>query len=135
MGDAGGGGPQIKHALDGVGLLQRGELFALAVFGDHGLKLLQWVEVKHEAWDGSGSGLLAGHKATVAGDDAKAAAVGYDGERREQAVGFDAGREVGHVADVFAWVVRVWVDQAWVDELDFVALVVVAHCFSLLVCC
>ena len=134
VGDAGGGGSEVEHALDGVGLLQRGELFALAVLGDHRLELLQWVEVEHEAWDGSGSGLLAGHKATMAGDDAKAAAVGYDGERREQAVGFDAGREVGHVADVFAWVVRVWVDQAWVDELDFVALVVVAHCFSLLVC-
>ena len=132
VGDAGGGGPQIKHALDGVGLLQHGELFALAVLGDHGLELLQWVEVKHEAWDGSGSGLFACGESAVSGDDAVAAAVGHDAEGCEEAVGFDAGGEVGHVADVFAWIVGVWVDQARVDELDFVALVV-AHCFSLLV--
>ena len=80
VGDAGGGGSEVEHALDGVGFLERGELFALAVLGDHSLELLQRVEVKHEAWDGSGPGLLAGHKATVAGDDAVAAAVGYDTE-------------------------------------------------------
>lgn len=37
----GGGGSEVEHALDGVGLLEDGELFALAVFGDHGLQLLQ----------------------------------------------------------------------------------------------
>ena len=43
VGDAGGGGSEVEHALDGVGLLERGELFALAVLGDHGLQLLQRV--------------------------------------------------------------------------------------------
>ncbi len=43
VGDAGGGGSEVEHALDGVGLLEDGELFALAVFGDHGLQLLQRV--------------------------------------------------------------------------------------------
>ena len=43
VGDAGGGGPEVKHALDGVSLLQHGELFSLAVLGDHGLQLLQRV--------------------------------------------------------------------------------------------
>ena len=41
--DGGGGGSEVEHALDGVGLLEDGELFALAVFGDHGLQLLQRV--------------------------------------------------------------------------------------------
>ena len=134
VGDVGGGGSEVEHALDGVSLLQHGELFALAVLGDHGLQLLQRVEVKHEAWDGSAPRLLARRKATMTGDDHVALAVGYDAEGREEAVGFDAGGEVGHVADVFAWIVGVGVDQARVDELDLVALVV-AHCFSLLVCC
>ena len=80
VGDAGGGGSEVEHALDGVGLLQHGELFALTVFGDHGLELLQWVEVKNEARDGSGSGLLACGESAVTGDDAVAAAVGYDAE-------------------------------------------------------
>lgn len=105
--DGGGGGSEVEHALDGVGLLQYGELFALAVFGDHGLELMQWVELEHEAWDESDSGLLACGESAVAGDDAVAAAVGYDAEGCEEAVGFDAGGEVGHVADVFAWIVRV----------------------------
>ena len=135
VGDVGGGGSEVEHALDGVGFLECCELFALAVLGDHRLELLQWVELEHEAWDGSGSGQFACGESAVAGDDAVAAAAGYDAEGREEPVGFDAGREVGHVADVFAWVVGVWVDQARVDELDFVALVVVAHCFSLLVSC
>ena len=41
--DAGGGDPESEHALDGVSLLQHGELFALAVLGDHSLQLLQRV--------------------------------------------------------------------------------------------
>lgn len=41
--DAGGSGSEVEHALDGVGLLEDGELFALAVLGDHGLQLLQRV--------------------------------------------------------------------------------------------
>ena len=41
--DAGGSGSESEHALDGVSLLQHGELFALAVLGDHGLQLLQRV--------------------------------------------------------------------------------------------
>ena len=132
VGDAGGSGSEVEHALDGVGLFQRGELFALAVLGDHGPQLLQWVELEHEAWDGSDSGLFACGEPAVAGDDPVALAVWYDAEGREEAVGFDAGGEVGHVADVFAWIVGVGVDQARVDELDLVALVA-AHCFSLLV--
>ena len=41
--DGGGGGSEVEHALDGVSLLQHGELFALAALGDHGLQLLQRV--------------------------------------------------------------------------------------------
>ena len=41
--DGGGSGSEVEHALDGVGLLEDGELFALAVLGDHGLQLLQRV--------------------------------------------------------------------------------------------
>ena len=41
--DVGGGGSEAEHALDGVSLLQHGELFSLAVLGDHGLQLLQRV--------------------------------------------------------------------------------------------
>ena len=78
--DGGGGGSEVEHALDGVGLLQHGELFALAVLGDHRLELLQRVELEHEAWDGSSSGLFACGESAVAGDDAVAAAVGYDAE-------------------------------------------------------
>lgn len=58
VGDAGGGGSESEHALDGVSLLQYGELFALAVLGDHGLQLLQWVEMEHEAWDSYDSACL-----------------------------------------------------------------------------
>ena len=128
MGDARGGGAEVEHALDGVGFLEDGELFPLAVLGDHGFELLERVEVEHEAGHGAGAGLFACLEAAVAGDDPVAFAVWYDGQGREEPVGLDAGREVGHVADVFAWIVRVRVDQARVDELDLVALVV-AHCW------
>ena len=80
MRHAGGGGSQIEHALDGVSLLKHGQLLTLRVLRDHGFELLQWVELEHEAWDGSGSGLFACGEPAVAGDDTVAAAVGYDAE-------------------------------------------------------
>ena len=92
MGDAGGGGFEAEHSLDGVGLLHRRELFSLAVLGDHGLELLQRVEVKHKTRHGSGAGLLARGEPAMAGDDTITLAVGHDGERREEPVGLDAGR-------------------------------------------
>ena len=80
MRHAGGGGSQIEHALDGVSLLKHGQLLTLRVLRDHGFELLERVEVEHEAWDGSGSGLFACGEPAVAGDDTVAAAVGYDAE-------------------------------------------------------
>ena len=80
MRHAGGGVSQIEHALDGVSLLKHGQLLTLRVLRDHGFELLQWVELEHEAWDGSGSGLFACGEPAVAGDDTVAAAVGYDAE-------------------------------------------------------
>ena len=80
VGDARGGGAEVEHALDGVGFLEDGELFPLAVLGDHGFELLERVEVEHEAGHGAGAGLLARGEAAVAGDDPVASAVWYDGQ-------------------------------------------------------
>ena len=80
VGDARGGGAEVEHALDGVGFLEDGELFALAVLGDHGFELLERVEVEHEAGHGAGAGLFARGEAAVAGDDPVAFAVWYDGQ-------------------------------------------------------
>ena len=80
VGDARGGGAEVEHALDGVGFLEDGELFPLAVLGDHGFELLERVEVEHEAGHGAGAGLFARGEAAVAGDDPVAFAVWDDGQ-------------------------------------------------------